>query len=136
MFQKFILVGNLGADPEMRFTPSGAAYVRFSVAVSRKWNDAQGQKQEETTWYRCTAWGNTAESVNQFCRKGSLVLVEGDQIRASAYLTRDNQPAASLEVTARQVRFLNLRNAGQGGAGTPADGHAVETALEDDEIPF
>jgi single-strand DNA-binding protein len=131
MYQKILIIGNLGGDPEARYTPSGAAYTRFSVAVNRKWQGANGEAQEETTWYRCTAWGKQAEACAQYLRKGSKVLVESDRLYASPYLNRDNQPAASLELTARVVRFLS-GTAGQNGAG---DG-VPETEGEGEAVPF
>jgi len=72
MYQKLILVGNLGRDPEMRYTPDGKAVTSFSVATSRKYND-----KDETTWFRVSVWGKQAESCNQYLTKGSKVLVEG-----------------------------------------------------------
>lgn len=131
MYQKIVIAGNLGADPEMRYTPSGQAYARFSVATNRKWTDAENQVHEETTWYRVTAWGKQAETCNQYLAKGRLVLVEGDRLHASAYLNKDNQPAASLELTARFVRFLGGRN-GANGSGAPDE---IETESES-ELAF
>jgi single-strand DNA-binding protein len=131
MYQKIVLVGNLGADPEMRYTPAGLAYARFPVAVNRKWHDAEGQLQEETTWYRVVVWGRQAETCHQYLAKGRKVLVEGERLQATAYLGRDKQPAASLELTARSVHFLDsARPAGNGHAGEQA-----ELAFEE-ELPF
>jgi single-strand DNA-binding protein len=118
MYQKLIIVGNLGGDPELRYTPKGAPYSRFSVAVNRTWNNADGEKQTEVTWYRVAVWGKLAEACSQYLAKGRTVMVEAEQIHASAFLTKDNQPAASLEVTARSVRFLGGKN---GQAEQPAD---------------
>jgi single-strand DNA-binding protein len=121
MYQKLVIVGNLGGDPELRYTPNGAMYTRFSVAVNRSWNDAEGEKQTETTWYRVAAWGKLAEACHQYLAKGRTVLVEAERIYASPYLTRDNQPAATLEVTARSVRFLS------GGSQEPKQPEAEES---------
>jgi single-strand DNA-binding protein len=76
MFHKVILVGNLGRDPEMRYTPGGQAVCTLSVATNRTWT-RDGEQQKETTWFRVTVWGKQAESVNQFLKKGRQVLVEG-----------------------------------------------------------
>ncbi|NOZ73127.1 MAG: single-stranded DNA-binding protein [Chloroflexi bacterium] len=131
MFQKTIIVGNLGRDPEMRYTPSGVPVTTFSVAVNRRWTDQQGQPQEKTTWFRVTAWRKLAELCNQYLSKGRQVLVEGD-IDASAWLAQDGQPRASLELTARTVRFLG---------GTTGEGYAPDSlhegpAMEEGDIPF
>ena len=133
MYQKHVIVGRLGADPEMRYTPAGAAYTKFSVAVDRKWNDAQGQAQQETVWYRITAWSKLAEICHQYLNKGRLVLVEGDRLYVSPYTNKDNQPAASLELTARTVQFLSSpKDANGNGA---AMGETVAEA-EEDAVPF
>ncbi len=141
MFQKFIVVGNLGADPEMRYTPSGQAYTRFSVAVDRKWTDAEGHTQEETSWYRVVVWGKQAEACNQYLARGRRVLVEADRLKASAYLNKDNQPAASIELTARAVHFLDQGNRANGngngnGNGAGAGVYQQELSFEADDLPF
>ena len=133
MYQKHVIVGRLGADPEMRYTPSGAPYTRFSVAVDRKWNDAQGQAQQETVWYRVTAWNKLAENCHQYLTKGRQVLVEGDRLYVSTYTNKDNQPAASLELTARVVQFLGSpKDANGNGAGMTEA--VAET--EEEAVPF
>jgi single-strand DNA-binding protein len=113
MYQKLTIIGNLGGDPELRYTPKGAPYTRFSVAVNRSWTNAEGERQEEVTWYRVAAWGKLAEACNQYLAKGRTVLVEAEQLHASAYLTKANEPAATLEVTARVVRFLGGNGTGK-----------------------
>ena len=77
MYHTIIIVGNLGKDPEMRYTPSGQAVTSFSVATSRQYTGQNGQKVKETIWFRVSAWGKQAETCNQYLRKGSKVLVEG-----------------------------------------------------------
>lgn len=130
MYQKFIIVGNLGADPEMRYTPSGTPVTTLRVATNRRWTDAEGQTQEETTWYRVTVWGKQAETCNQYLSKGRQVLIEGDRIKASPYLNREGQPAASLELTARSVRFLGTR------AERAEPPFEVPEETPEEEIPF
>ncbi len=112
MYQTTTIVGYLGGDPEMRYTPSGTPVTSFSVAVNRKWNGKDGEQQEKTTWFRVTAWRKLAENCTQYLHKGSLVLVEGD-IDVSAWTGQDGQPRASLELTARSVRFLSPKGNGQ-----------------------
>ncbi len=140
MYSKIVLVGNLGNDPEMRYTPNGQAVCSFSVAVNRRWNDAQGATHDETTWYRVSTWGKLAEQCSQYLSKGRLVLVEGDRLKANAFMGRDNQPAASLELTAQVVRFMGGRDSAQGGpAGRPAGAvpaYEGPGQLSEDEIPF
>ncbi len=132
MYQTTVVVGHLGRDPEMRYTPSGQAVTSFSVASTRKWTGADGQPQEKTTWFRVTAWGKLAEICNQYLTKGKLVLVEGE-VDASAWSGQDGSPRATLELTARNMRML-------GGAGAPgAEGGALRDrpgGVEEEEIPF
>jgi len=129
MYQKTIVVGHLGRDPEMRYTPSGTPVTTFTVATNRRWTDAQGQTQEKTTWFRVSAWAKLAELCNQFLLKGRLVLVEGE-IDASAFTGQDGQPHCTLELTARTVRFL-----GGAGEGEQAQDAGQESA-EADSVPF
>lgn len=124
MYQNTIVIGHLGGDPSMRYTPSGASVTNFSVATTRKWTNAQGEPQEKTTWFKVVAWNKLAEVCNQYLAKGRLVMVEGD-VNVSAYTDKQGQPAASLELTARNVKFL-------GGKGDSEQG---ETEPES-EIPF
>ena len=115
MYQKLILIGNLGKDPEMRYTPTGQAVTNLSLATNRTWNDANGQRVQETIWFRVTVWGKSAESTNQYLRKGSKVLIEGrlnpDPATGSPriWTRQDGTAAASYEVTAEAVRFLSSR---------------------------
>ncbi len=134
-FHTIILVGNLGRDPEMRYTPSGQPVTSFSVASSRSYNNPNGEKVDETTWFRVTAWGKQAETCNQYLRKGSKVLVEGrlqpDKNGGPRVWTRqDGTPSASFEVTASTVRFLSSRGEGAGEAVMDGMGDAGE------DIPF
>ena len=99
MYQKTVVVGHLGKDPEMRYTPSGVPVTSFNVATSRKWTNANGEQQEKTTWFRVTCWRKTAELAAQYLQKGRLVLVEGD-IEASAWTDKEGNARASLELTA------------------------------------
>lgn len=113
MYCNVILVGNCGDTPTMRITPGGQAVTQFSLAVNRRWKDRDsGEQREETTWTRVSCWGRLAELVNEHVRKGRLVLVEADRIEARAYL-KDGEARASLEVTARDVRFLGKRDDGE-----------------------
>jgi len=131
MYLKIILIGNLGRDPELRYTQSGQPVTNLSVATNRKWTDREsGEAREETTWFRVAVWGNQAEPCNEHLRKGSQVLVEADRIQPSPYLNKDGEPAASLEVTARNVRFIGGRDAQAGGDAPQEPPEGV------DDIPF
>jgi len=111
-FQTIILAGRLGRDPEMRFTPSGQAVTNFNLAANRQFTDAGGQAVKETTWFRISVFGKTAENCNQYLQKGSLVLVEGRLVcdpetgGPRLYTRQDGSPGASFEVSANTVRFL------------------------------
>jgi single-strand DNA-binding protein len=135
MFSKTIIVGHLGRDPELRYTSGGQSVCSFSVATSRSWTDQNGQPQEKTTWFRVTAWGKLGELCNQYLSKGRLVLVEGE-VDASAWSAQTGEPRASLELTARNVRFLG----GRDGAGAPTSGRMGGEMgaphLDEEEIPF
>ncbi|HUT16019.1 MAG TPA: single-stranded DNA-binding protein [Anaerolineae bacterium] len=129
MYQKTIVVGHLGRDPEMRYTPDGTPVTSFSVATTRKWTNAAGEQQEKTTWFRVTAWRKLAETCNQYLSKGRQVLVEGD-IDVSAWSDKTSGEArATLELTARVVRFL-------GGKGEKAEAAEGPAAVAEEEIPF
>lgn len=134
MYSKTVVVGHLGRDPELRYTPAGTPVCSFSVATNRRWTDQSGQLQEKTTWFRVTAWNKLAELCNQYLSKGRLVLVEGD-IEASAWSSQEGEPRASLELTARNVRFLGGRDMV---APVPGDmGSDVEPpSIDEEEIPF
>lgn len=131
MFLKIILVGNLGRDPELRYTQSGQPVTNLSVATSRRWTDRESDEpREETTWFRVTVWGKQAEACNEYLSKGRMVLVEAERIEASPYLNKEGEAAASLEVTARNVRFLGGRDAQAGGDAPQEPPEGV------DDIPF
>jgi single-strand DNA-binding protein len=134
MYQKTIVVGHLGRDPEMRYTQSGVPVTSFSIATTRKWSSASGEQQEKTTWFRVTCWRKLAELTAQYLKKGRLVLVEGD-IEASAFTDREGNARASLELTATNIKFLGGRGeGGEGGGGGTGGGE--DFPVHEDEIPF
>lgn len=136
MFEQLILIGNLGGDPELRYTSSGAPVATFSLAVNRKWTNADGTPGEETKWFRVTVWRKLAETCNQYLAKGRQVMVIG-RVAASAFSGQDGSPRASLEVTADSVRFLG-GGRGEAAPGAPAGNGASAhiDPMEEDEIPF
>jgi len=118
MFQTLILIGNLGKEPEMRFTPSGQPVTTLSVATNRRYSGVNGQAVKETTWFRVTIWGKQAETCNQFLHKGSKVLVEGrlspdPETGGPRVWETNGRHGASYEVTSSVVRFLSGREDGE-----------------------
>jgi single-strand DNA-binding protein len=140
MYQQITIVGYLGRDPEMRFTPSGQAVTSFSVATSRSYTNNTGQKVDETTWFRVSVWGSQAEACNQYLSKGRPVLVVGrmrpdPQTGNPRVFTRnDGTPGASYEINALQVKFLPSGRGDSGGY--QEDMGDVGEGPEDEEIPF
>ena len=135
-FEQLILIGNLGNDPELRYTSSGVPVCTFSVAVNRRWTNQDGTPGEETKWFRATAWRKLAETCNQYLAKGRQVMVVG-RVAASGYVGQDGKPRASLEVTADSVRFLGGGRdtaAPDAPAGNGAGAH--EDAMADEEEVF
>ena len=138
MYQKIIIAGNLGRDPEMRYTPSGQAVTNFSVATNRQYTASDGQLVKETTWFRISAWGRLAETCNQYLKRGSKVLIEG-RLNADpqsggprVYTRQDGSTGSSFEITAETVRFLSTRAEDESfQASAPMGGQ-----MEDDDIPF
>lgn len=127
MFQRLILVGNLGKDPELRYAPNGNPVCNFPVAVNRRWTDATGQVKEEVAWFRIVVYGKQAEVCAQYLGKGRKVLVEGSLVvdmhtgGPRIYERKDGSVGASFEVRATQVRFLDRK---------PDEGTPVERAEE------
>lgn len=113
MYHTLLIVGNVGKDPEKRYTPSGQAVTSFSVATNKQYTNGQGETVKETIWFRVSAWGKQAETCQQYVKKGMKVLVEG-QLKPDAatgnpriWNTSNGDPATSYEVTANTVRFLS-----------------------------
>ena len=106
---KIIVIGNLGTDPEMRYTPSGQAVTNFTIATNRRYTTADGETHEETEWFRVNAWNRLGETCNQYLQRGSKVYVEGT-LTSDAYVSNDGEPRASLDIRATEVRFLDSRN--------------------------
>ena len=140
MYHTIIIVGNLGRDPEMRYTPSGQAVTNLNVATSRQYTDAGGQQVKETIWFRVSVWGKQAESCNQYLKKGSKVLVEGrlvpDQSTGGprVFQRQDGTSGSSFEVNASTVRFLSSR----GETEESASYHSGDVAgsMDEENIPF
>ena len=118
---KVTLVGNLGRDPETRYTPGGTMNVQFSLAVSRRFRDQSGQDQDRTTWFRVTCWGKLAETTDRlsqsgYLAKGKQVYVEG-RIESREYQDQQGQTRFSLDVSATELQLLGSRGDSEGGQG-------------------
>ena len=149
MYQRIVLVGYVGSDPEMRYTPSGTPVTNFSLATSRRWTDGQGQQRDETVWWRVTVWRRQAETCNEYLSKGRMVLVEGriggdrlpkgtgsTQVVPHTWVGQDGEPRAQFDITARNVRFLGRAEAAAAAdipGGMPEEPPEEE---EEEEIPF
>ena len=139
MYHTIIIVGNLGKDPEMRYTPSGQAVTSFSVASSREYTGSNGQKVKETIWFRVSAWGKQAETTNQFLRKGSKVLVEGrlipDQATGSPriFTRQDGTTGSSFEIMP-PTRSIPVHPRAKGKVNMAAE--EIPEGDAGDEIPF
>ncbi len=137
-YQKLIIVGNLGRDPEMRYMPDGTQVTTLNIATNRRWNSPDGSKNEETTWFRVTLWRKDAENAAQYLSKGSRILVEGRLTPDKAtggpkiWTRQDGSAGASYEVTAD--RFVMLSSRSEAGS-TPGTAEAPE-AYGEEEIPF
>ena len=107
---KVMLIGNVGGDPEMRFTPSGSPVTSFSVATNRVFSTPSGEKKQETDWFKVVAWNKLAEQCNQFLTKGKLVYVEG-RLRNHSWDGTDGQKHSRTEVIASRVTFLDRQGA-------------------------
>ncbi len=144
MYHKIIIVGNLGRDPEMRYTGDGTPVTNFSMATNRRWNNPDGTKGEETIWFRVTAWRRQAEICNEYLSKGQLVLVEGrmNPDRATGgpriWTGQDGVARASYEVTLTGMKFLGSR--GDSGGSFGGGGTSEESPPYDEgdggDIPF
>ncbi len=110
---KVILIGNLGADPEVRFTPGGQAVANFRIATSESWTDKNGQKQERTEWHRIVVWGKLAELCGEYLKKGRQCYVEG-RLQTREWTDKENRKNYTTEVVANAVTFLGGRDAGEG----------------------
>ena len=115
---KVILIGNLGADPEVRFTPSGQAVANFRIATNESWTDKSGQKQERTEWHRIVVWGKLAELCGEYLKKGRQCFVEG-RLQTREWTDKEGKKNYTTEVVANNVQFLGGGGGGRGEGGAP-----------------
>ena len=116
---KIIVIGNLGGDSEMKYTPNGQPVTSFSIATNRKYT-TNDERREETEWFNVSAWGKLAETCNQFLTKGTRVYVEG-RLTSRSYETKDGQTRFSMAFNLTEVQFLESSNREPVGAGAQAD---------------
>ena len=106
MFNKIMVIGNLGSEPELRYTPTGKPVCSFRLATNRRWTDAEGESREETEWFTVTCWGKLGETVNQYLAKGRLAFVEG-RVTLREWEGQDGQKRSRMEITVTEVKFLD-----------------------------
>lgn len=141
MLNKCMIIGNLGNDPEMRYTANGSAVTEFRVAVNNSFTDRSGERQQETEWFRVVTWNRLAETCAQYLSKGRLVYVEG-RLRTRQWEDQQGQKRYTTELIASDVRFLGggRGDSGPGGGGGFAPGFAVgpdtEGDIDPDDLPF
>jgi single-strand DNA-binding protein len=130
---KVMIIGNVGTDPEMRFTPNGSPVTSFRIATNRSYTTPEGERKEETEWFDVVTWNRLAENCNQFLTKGQRAYVDG-RLRTRSWEGQDGQKHSRIEIIANSVLFLDRRP-----VGTLPEG-GVETVAEDDieagDIPF
>jgi single-strand DNA-binding protein len=144
---KVILVGNLGRDAELRYTPGGAAVATLNMATTEVWNDKQGQRQEKTEWHRVVLWGKSAESLSEYLTKGKQIYVEG-RLQTRQWDDKDGNKRYTTEIRGDRIVLLSSGGGGRGGGGASRGGGVDDAAphapgpepssepLTDDDIPF
>jgi len=133
---KVMIIGHLGRDPEMRYTPSGRPVTTFSVAVSRTWNTVDGERHSETEWFNIVAWGNLAEICKQYLKKGQQVFIEG-RLQTRHWEDKEGQKRTSVEVVANEMMMLGDRRDKNDSEGSQSNevNHS-EPESDEDEFPF
>jgi single-strand DNA-binding protein len=132
---KVMIIGHLGKDPEMRYTPSGRPVTTFTVAVSRTWNSADGERHNETEWFNVVAWGNLAEICKQYLTKGQQVYIEG-RLQTRRWDDKEGQKHTSVEIVANEMMMLGERRDAVNNHAQPADIAPEMEAPAEDEFPF
>ncbi len=140
MINKAIIVGNLGADPEIRYTQNGAPVATFNVATTERWRDKEGNQQESTEWHRIVAWSKLAEICGEYLHKGSRVYIEG-KIQTRKWQDQSGNDRYTTEIVAREMKMLDRRDSGS----RPSSGGTQEKSFHDsspsygdmgDDVPF
>ena len=132
---KVMIIGHLGKDPEMRYTPSGRPVTTYTVAVSRSWNSADGERHTETEWFNVVAWGNLAEICKQYLTKGQQVYIEG-RLQTRRWDDKEGQKHTSVEIVANEMMMLGDRREANHGTDEQSTSTESEPAAAEDEFPF
>lgn len=142
MLNKVMLIGRLGADPEVRYTQSGTAVANFNIATTEQWTNKEGGKEEKTEWHRIAAWKRLAEICEKYLTKGKLVYIEG-KLRTRSWEDRDGVKHYVTEIVAQTMQMLDRAGSGNGsskeGSGNEQTGKASHfdgPGPDDDDIPF
>jgi single-strand DNA-binding protein len=135
---KVILIGNLGKDPELKFTPSGVAMAKFPIATTERYKDSEGNPQEKTEWHNIVMWRRLAELANEYLKKGSPVYIEG-RLQTRSWDDENGQKRYMTEIVADRMQFLGRRGEGSSddaGGEAPAASGKKESMEEEDDLPF
>lgn len=139
MVNKAIVVGRLGRDPEMRYTPSGQPVANFSVATDETWSSKDGEKQTRTEWHRIVVWGRLAEICNEYLKKGRLVYIEG-RLQTRDWEDRDGNKRSTTEIVATDMKMLggpgDNRMGPEASSSSRETSSSMEEGITDDDIPF
>jgi single-strand DNA-binding protein len=128
---KVMIIGHLGKDPEMRYTPSGRAVTTFNVAVSRSWNSSDGERRSETEWFKIVSWGNLAEICNKYLTKGQQVYIEG-RLQTRRWEDKEGNQRKSVEVVANEMTMLGDRR----DKNSSGSFDEIPPDIDEDEFPF
>ncbi|MBI5558456.1 MAG: single-stranded DNA-binding protein [Deltaproteobacteria bacterium] len=135
MINKAILIGNLGSDPEMRYTQSGTAVANFNVATTEKWKGQDGQMQEQTEWHKIVAFARLAEICGEYLSKGSKVYIEG-RIQTRSWEDKDGNKRYTTEIVAKDMKMLSAKGGGSSSGGGFADEPPPPEPRMGDDVPF
>lgn len=131
---KMLVIGNVGTDPELRYTPNGNPVTTFRLATSRSYNSPDGERRQETEWFTVVAWNQLAEQCNQYLAKGRRAYVEG-RLKSNTWQGQDGQSRFSNEISASRIIFLDRLSA-QDGSGEPTGDPAVRESFDVEDLPF
>lgn len=133
MYNQIVLIGNLGNDPELREVSGGIPFTSFSLAVNRRWTTAEGQAQEKTNWFHVTAWNKQAEFVKQYFVKGRPIMIIGEISGSRTFTDREGNMRATIDVRAKEVRFVEGRRDDQDVARTE---NSEQPEAAEAKVPF
>jgi single-strand DNA-binding protein len=132
---KAILIGNLGADPELRYTPGGQAVASFRMATTERFTNKDGGQQERTDWHNIVCWSRTAEIANEYLKKGSPVYIEG-RIQYRSYEDKDGIKRYRTDIVAQRLQLLGTRGQAEKPAPEASEAQEPQMPADDDDLPF